>query len=363
MRRICIAILLPVLALMAACSGGGGDPAPSTSTSASSAPTSGPTSSASTTASCTLSDRLVPSCGVIWGVSTKPATMDGVAKVESLVGRPFDMIYRYHDIKEPIPDDVDRQAVAAGRILHLSIAARIYTSDTTVVTYKDIAAGKYDATLRAQGKGIAGLKVPVFVTFEQEANQHKKLDVRGDATQFKAAWRHVRSVYLAAGASNAVWTWVMTGAPENLDRAGMLWPGNDQVDWISWNVYNASGCNSGKVKPANYKSVKEALSPFYDWVHAKGPKLGIDPNKPMMISESGSVLYTADPGLTAAWYTQIPGVLKEYPQIKAFTLWASETSLACNYQFQDVPAISAAVAKSVTDAPLTERIAPFKAAG
>ncbi len=358
MRRIVTVLFLPLLCVLAACSGGGAAPGPSASTSSTSSTS---TPAAPTSTPCTLSSRLVPSCGVIWGVSTQPATMAGVGKVEDLVGRTFDMVYRYHDIKQPIPDDVEKAAVAAGRILHLSIAARIYSSDNTVVTYKDIAAGKYDATLRAQGKGIAGLKVPVFVTFEQEANQHRKLDVRGDAAQFIAAWKHVRAVYIGAGATNAVWTWVMTGAPENLARAGALWPGNSEVDWISWNVYNASGCNSGQVKAANYKSVEAALSPFYNWVHTKGPSLGIDPNKPMMISESGSVLYANDPALTADWYSQIPGVLKQYPQIKAFTLWASETSPACNYQFQDVPSIAAAVAKSVTTGPFTERIAPLKA--
>lgn len=305
----------------------------------------------------------MPSCGVIWGISTQPATLQGVAAVESLVGRNFDMIYRYHDIAQTIPDEVEQQAVAEGRILHLSIAAREYADKKLVVTYKDIAAGKYDKSISAQGRGIASLKVPVFVTFEQEANQHRKLDVRGDATQFKAAWRHIREVQIAAGATNAVWTWVMTGAPENLDRAGSLWPGNDAVDWISWNVYNASGCNSGQVKPEKYKTFADALAPFYDWVHSKGPGLGIDPNKPMMISESGSVMYNGDLAKTADWYSQVPQVLQKYPQIKAFTLWASRTSPACNYEFQKQPSVAAAVAKSAKMAPFTDRLALAKSSG
>lgn len=367
MRRLPVVVSVAALSLLAACSStagssngsAGSSPLPRASSSTGQAIR--PSSSGGD--SCTVSDRLVPSCGVIWGISTQPATLQGVAAVESLVGRNFDMIYRYHDIAQTIPDEVEQQAVAEGRILHLSIAAREYADKKLVVTYKDIAAGKYDKSISAQGRGIASLKVPVFVTFEQEANQHRKLDVRGDATQFKAAWRHIREVQIAAGATNAVWTWVMTGAPENLDRAGSLWPGNDAVDWISWNVYNASGCNSGQVKPEKYKTFADALAPFYDWVHSKGPGLGIDPNKPMMISESGSVMYNGDLAKTADWYSQVPQVLQKYPQIKAFTLWASRTSPACNYEFQKQPSVAAAVAKSAKMAPFTDRLALAKSSG
>lgn len=81
--------------------------------------------------------------------------MQGVAQVESLVGRKFDMLYRYHDITQTIPDEVEQEAVAQGRILHLSIAAREYANKKVVVTYQDIADGKYDKSISAQGRGIA----------------------------------------------------------------------------------------------------------------------------------------------------------------------------------------------------------------
>ena len=52
----------------------------------------------------------------------------------------------------------------------------------------------------------------------------------------------------------------------------------------------------------------------------KGPGLGIDPSKPMMISETGSVLYPDDAQKTAGWYAGIPATLSKYPQIKGVTL-------------------------------------------
>ena len=297
------------------------------------------------TGQCTLSATLVPSCGALWGISTQPKSITALDALQKEVDRPFELVYNYHDITQPIPTDEERRLASEGKILHLSIAARVY-GDSRPVTYASIARGDHDASLRRQAEGLASLKVPVFVTFEQEGNQQRKLGTRGDAADYKAAWRHVHDVYRAAGATNAIWVWVMTGRPENLSRAGSIWPGNDYVDWISWNVYNQSGCHSGEIKPHAYRSFAQRLKPFYDWVHQKGPSFGIDPHKPMMISESGSVLYRDDPQRTADWYRAIPGVLKQYPQVKAITLWDSKTSDACDYRFRE----NRTVLKGVIDA-------------
>lgn len=293
---------------------------------------------------CPVSAKLVPTCGVLWGLATRPQDLSALASVEKSVGRTFDIVYNYHDINDVIPTATEVTEARQGRTLHLAIAARIYGSRQDSVTYSAITAGQYDAELSRQAEGVASLGVPVFMTFDQEANQHDKLGPRGTAADFRAAWRHIHDLYAQAGATNAVWVWVMTGAPDNLARAGELWPGNDVVDWISWNVYNQSGCGSGTVTPSKYTSFKGAMTPFYEWVHRQGPTRGIDPDKPMMISETGSVLYSGDPQRTARWYAAIPTTLAKYPQIKAVTLWDSKTSEACDYTFQRDPGVLASVA-------------------
>ena len=298
---------------------------------------------------CTLSAKAVPSCGVLWGVATRPPTMARLEQVEKTIGRPFDFVYRYHDINDQVPDAQERQLVHQGRLLHIDIAARDFrTGDRSGVSWADIAAGKYDDTLSAQARGVASLKKPVFVTFDQEANQHTKLDVSGDAAQFKAAWRHLHALYRAAGATNAVWTWVMTGNARNLNRAASLWPGNDVVDWISWNVYNQSGCLSGKVEEAKFRSFADELKPFYEFVKKRGPSIGMDPNKPMMVSETGSVAYATSPDLAANWYAAIPTTLRQYPQVKAVALWDS-VSGSCDYEFQGEPGVADGVRKAGLD--------------
>lgn len=328
-------VLLLVSALVAGCTGAQGHTSSRRGDSA--------------TSRCTLSAIAVPSCGVLWGVSTRPPTVDALHQLESAVGRPFDLVYRYHDIDAPIPDEAERELVAEGRLLHIAIAARDFAdSERGTITWKSIASGRYDTELSAQARGVASLKEPVFVTFEQEASQRKKLDVAGSAQDFKAAWHHLHDLYTQAGATNAVWTWVMTGSQDNLDRALSLWPGNDVVDWISWNVYNQSGCNAGRVDPSKFSSFEEKMKVFYDFIHGAGADSGIDPDKPMMISEAGSVQYPEQLELTAGWYASIPTVLRDYPQIKAVALWDSTTD-TCNYDFDGVPTVLDAVRQAGTD--------------
>jgi hypothetical protein len=279
-----------------------------------------------------------------------------VEDVEKAVGRPFDFVYRYHDVNDVVPDAEERQLVHQGRLLHIAIAARdFHAGSPSGVPWADIARGKFDKTLSAQARGIASLKVPVFVTFEQEANQRAKLGVRGSAADFKAAWRHLHELYRSAGATNAVWTWVMTGSARNLGRAASLWPGNDVVDWISWNVYNQSGCHGGTDDMKKFKSFAEELKPFYDFVKRRGPSIGMDTSKPMMISETGSVRYSEAPEVSADWYAAIPTTLRRYPQIKAVGLWDS-VSDTCNYVFDSDPRTVAGVRKAGLDPQVDTRL-------
>jgi len=339
-RRVGTVVALVSIALTAGCSSPGKPVASQTSATAS------PSSIASGPAqgSCQLGPKSVPECGVLWGVATQPPTEAVIKGLESAVGRKFDFVYRYHDVYQAIPDSAERQMVAGGRILHIAIAARDFASvDRAGVTWAQVAAGRFDSSLSQQARGIASLKVPVFVTFEQEANQKQKLGVLGTAGDFKAAWRHLHALYAKAGATNVVWVWVMTGAQDNLAGASTLWPGNDVVDWVSWNVYNQSGCAGGAIDASKYVSFQDKMLIFYNWMHEHGPAVGMDSAKPIMISETGSAQYAGDPQRSADWYAQIPTTLQKYPQIKAVGLWASRDG-ECNYRFQDNATIAQGVA-------------------
>lgn len=290
---------------------------------------------------CSRSPLLVPSCGVLWGVATDPNTQAAVDSVESATRTRFDMVYRFHDLNDRFPTADERTMVADGRVLHVTVTARIFGS-ARVITWREITDGLFDHDLGNQARGIAALGVPVFVTFDHEPDRTDRA-VHGSPADFISAWRHVHDLYARNGARNAVWVWVVTGYPPFFEAAARTWPGNDYVDWIGWEAYNGSGCASGAITPLSYKSFATAALRFYRWVHAHGSRYGIDADKPMMISEAASVVYPTMPARTAQWYAGIPSTLARYRQIRAVTLWDRPGNGGCRYRFDDVPGVPAAI--------------------
>jgi hypothetical protein len=295
---------------------------------------------------CRVNSLLVPSCGVLWGASTDPMTESKVHSVQVALGQHVDMVYRFHDLNDSLMTADERASASSGRLLHFALDNRIYGS-AQVVTWRATASGKYDASLRRQAAAIAAYRKPVFVTFDHEPERSSQA-VLGSSSDFIAAWRHVRQVYRAAGAVNAVWAWVVMGYPSMLWDAARFWPGNGYVDWISWEAYNTSGCQTGPADPAKYHSFADGVLPFYSWLMAHGSASGIDVGKPMMISEAGSAIYRNRPSLTAQWYAEMPSVLSSHPRIKAVAFWDRPGATNCQYTFDRYPVVVHAVAQAMS---------------
>jgi hypothetical protein len=288
---------------------------------------------------CTLSAKLVPSCGVILGIQTEPPTIAKLHQVESTLATHFPMVHRFHDLGDPVPSADERALLADGRILQISIDARFYGRPDDTITWADIASGRYDAQLRAQARGIASLNKPVFLTFDHEPDLPRRAGL-GTPSQFVAAWRHTHDLFVGAGATNAVWVWVVTGSSTTQDFAARTWPGNAYVDWISWESYNASGCREDEIDPGKFHSFGETTLSFLHYLRSVHERLGIDLDKPMMISEAGSIMYPGDPGLTAKWYAQMGEVLADHPHIKAIGLWDRTGTMSCDYRFDASPTVA-----------------------
>jgi len=300
---------------------------------------------------CAVSDKLVPSCGALLGVSVDPAGGADVTTLERTMKRKFDLVYEFHGIDKPLPARDEAEMVAGGRILHVNIEAKEFDKpDKPEVSWARITAGEFDAALREQATGLGALKSPVMVTFDHEVDSAKRVGKRGTAAEFVAAWRHIHKVYADAGARNIVWVWVVTGFEKNLATVPSVYPGNEYVDWLSWDPYNFAGCQSGTIKPKQWKSFAETVQPFYDWLQNEGARAGIDKNKPYLLSEFGTVADPDDPSAAARWYAEIPAALEKFPQIKALQLWNSKVE-DCDYRIELRPetlAAFAAVARTPT---------------
>jgi hypothetical protein len=139
-----------------------------------------------------------------------------------------------------------------------------------------IAAGDFDAYLRAQAAALKNLGTPVALRFGHEMNGSWYpwgAGVRGNtAASYVAAYRHVHDVVTAAGATNVTWVW----SPTALDTVVQpdlrtLYPGDAYVDWIGPSAY--------------YDDVKDT----YDrTVRPLMRKLDqVAPSKPIYLAETG----------------------------------------------------------------------------
>ena len=54
---------------------------------------------------------------------------------------------------------------------------------------------------------------------------------------YVAAWKHVRAIFTAEGATNASWVWCPTVEGFQRRLRGRLLPGRRQVDWNCVDVY------------------------------------------------------------------------------------------------------------------------------
>src|SRR4051812_1187327 len=290
----------------------------------------------------------VPSCGVLWGISTPGGSAAKLRADESSMGRRFDLTYHFHRIGDLVPNADERTELAGGRKLHINIESAGYS-------YAAIARGAADVGLAAQARGVSSISSPVYVTFEHEPDVKTKVS-RGTPAEFVAAWRHVHSLFRAKGAGNAVWVWVTTGWYPNFPRYAALYPGNDVVDWISWEAYSTTACNA--TRNVLKGSFATSAGPMYAWLHdGRAAAAGIDVTKPEMISEYGAVYDNGNPGAQGNWYRGIPQLLKiSYPDIKAVAKWDNPHG-NCRYDM----GVSTRTAAGVRDAgrdPYVNQLAP-----
>lgn len=278
---------------------------------------------------------------MLWGTSSGGAP---ISTLEQAIGRTFDIVYYFHGIDTPdLPTRSEKAEVASGRTLHIDLESRQFSlAGHPEVRWTDVSAGAFDNQLRSTAKGLAALHAPFFITFDHEADAPAKLAARGTPAQFVAAWHHVHTIFAQAGATGAIWTWVMTGFATNFHSVAALYPGDSSVDWISWDPYDMRGCQSGGVGSGAAQTFAEVTTPFYHWLETAGVKAGISLGKPYMISETGSAYDPGDPQAGAAFYRSIPAGLAALPRIRAVTLW-DQTAGSCSYRVEGVPSVTAAL--------------------
>jgi hypothetical protein len=307
----------------------GGDPTPTptpTSGTPTGSPTPTPTQSipappVTPSSGCTRSALLVPSCGVLWGAYAPLASgqtwAQDTTSLESTVGRPFDITYRYHDFSTAgpgaFPDSSEQALAASGHVLLDDWAARVFSTGVRV-QWADIAAGKYDASVvDPEAQRIKAFGKPVMLSFDHEMDRFVGTSgtTSGTAADYVAAYRHIHDEFARLGVTNVIWVWTPTGSSVHFSMYPSLYPGSSYVDWIGYDPYNFFNCHS-----AGWKNFTQTVDPMYQWLETNGYG-----NKPFILPEYGTVPDPNNPAAEADWYSQIPGVLATHPNIKAMVAW------------------------------------------
>jgi len=173
----------------------------------------------------------------------------------------------------------------------------------------DVAAGKYDASIKAWAEAAAAFGDTVFARLWWEFNQSASVwswSGTGRTAEHLAAWRHFVDLVRPI-APNVLYVWcpnVTAGGPADPEP---WYPGDDYVDWTGMDGY--SGTNPAK--SFGWRSAYKLFKPTYDRL------LEIAPGKPIAICEVAASEFG---GSKATWTRNLLGemVQEEMPQVRGF---------------------------------------------
>jgi hypothetical protein len=174
-----------------------------------------------------------------------------------------------------------------------------------------IVAGRFDPQLRAYARAAAASRIPLMIEFGTEANGNWfpwSGACNGGPAGFRAAYRHVVSIFRGEGAGNVTWVLHLDASEGGF---AAYYPGPRWVDWVGLSAYGA------QVPGDPWTSFESVFAPAYRRLAA------VAPGKPIALLEFGAIV---EPGRDkAAW---IAGALHaiasgRYPRLKAESYWNS----------------------------------------
>jgi hypothetical protein len=283
----------------------------------------GPGAPGAGTGPCRTGVKLVPTCGVLWGVApgafTDQRGAPALAAFEEKTQRHQDIYHAYHKgIKQLFPTKAEiaiaRQPGKA-RILFLNWKP-------AAASWAAIAKGdpKTDAFLDRLAAHINRDFPEQFffaVHHEAEDNVRETPGSGYTAEDYAAMFRHVVLRLRAHGVDNLVTVLVhMAYVPHTSQRwFDAMYPGDDVVDWIGFDTYAYSDPGYGHGDFAELLNRRSESKPswpgFYNWAVRRYP------DKPLMVAEWGVWSSQKDPSHKADFYREVGRQIYRFPNIRA----------------------------------------------
>jgi hypothetical protein len=174
-----------------------------------------------------------------------------------------------------------------------------------------IAGGRYDGYARRAARQAASWGHPILLRFAHEMNGTWYPWGRGrdgnSPSVYRAAWRHLVTIFRSAGADNVRWVWT-----PNVDGGGAYpftryYPGDEWVSWVGLDGFNWA-------RRGEWESFTDLFGSSYDTLTRLS-------SRPVMIAETGS---SQSGGDKAAWVSSALGhEIPRFSRIRA-VVWFSD---------------------------------------
>ncbi|MEO7060643.1 MAG: hypothetical protein ABI083_13055 [Lapillicoccus sp.] len=291
---------------------------------------------ATTTAGCTMSAILVPSCGAWWGVSPggSGTASTEVAEFERLTGERTDIFHGYHQFGDMFPSASERDLARSPQGKRLLLFSLMPTSGGR--TWAQVASGAQDAYLAQLASYIkTNFPEKFFITLHHEPENDviPRAGSGMQATDFRDMFRHVVTKMKSLGVNNVVWVVTYQGVQSyKLDSWWpSLYPGDDVVDWIAWDIYSCVAPAPGQPCIDFSQMMNRRYSNQTPWVGMYNWATANHPGKPLMIPEFG--VYDVGGTRKATVLTSIGQQVNQFPAIKAIVYWNSGTGKKSMIQY------------------------------
>ena len=248
-----------------------------------------------------------------FGVSTPggPTASAELDEVTSLAGESPSVVLWFSDFRQPAPITGLDAVAARGATPVITWEPWAWGGGTTQPAYAlaRIAGGDHDAYIRSWADALRAWGRPVMLRFAHEMNGNwypwSEATNGNRPGDYVAAWRHVRSIFGAAGATNVRWVWSPNVSYPGSISLGGLYPGHDAVDVVGIDGYNWGSTLAG----ATWNTPAALFDPTLAEVRA------LAPGKPLMIAETASAELG---GSKAQWVSDFFTWLKAQPDVETF---------------------------------------------
>jgi hypothetical protein len=272
---------------------------------------------------CRTGVKLVPTCGVLWGVApgafTDQRGAPALASFEEKTQRHQDIYHAYHRGMKQLFPTGEEVAIARQkgreRILFLNWKpsgaswAAIAEGDRRTDAFLDRLATHINTTFPEE----------FFFTVHHEAedNVKQKAGSGYTAEDYAAMFRHVVERLRAHGVDNLVTVLVHMAYVPHTTQSWFdeMYPGDDVVDWMGFDTYAYSDPGYGHGDFAELLNRRMGSEPgwpgFYNWAVTEHA------GKPLMVAEWGVWSSKKNPGHKAEFYREVGRQIGRFPNIRA----------------------------------------------